>query len=449
MMQPVTPLWSLRRCAAVVAAMLVLSGCGTGLFSGDDDENLPGTRISVLALERALRPDLDAINTEIRLPRPEDTASWPQAGGLSHHAMHHMLLGAAPRRVWSEDIGTGSGKRNRVLGEPVIAGGRVYTLDAEAVARAFDERSGKEIWKSKTAPKIEDDGNFLGGGLGYDSGRIFVTGGYAQVVALDAGNGRELWRAAVDAPIRSSPTINGGRVFVITVENQVVALAADDGRQLWTYSGASTATILMGAAAPAVDGGVVIAPFTSGEVVALRVDNGSVLWSDNVVAVRRTEAAASLPDITARPVIDRGRVYVAGHSGLLVAIDLRTGQRVWEQPVSAVYQPWIAGDFLYAVTIDSEAVCVDVRSGRILWVTQLPRFEDEEDKDGRIVWAGPIVASDRVIVVSSDERALSLSPYTGNVLGTLELSAPATLPPVVADATMYLLNDDGDLVAYR
>jgi outer membrane protein assembly factor BamB len=168
-----------------------------------------------------------------------------------------------------------------------------------------------------------------------------------------------------------------------------------------------------------------------------------------VVAVRRTEAAASLPDISARAVIDRGRVYVIGHSGLLVAIDLRTGQRAWEAPVSGVYGPWIAGDFLYTITIDGEAACIDVRSGRIIWVTQLPRFEDEEDKEGRIVWAGPMIASDRVIVVGSNEQALSLSPYTGAVLGRLELDASATLPPVIAAGTLYLLNDDGDLVAYR
>lgn len=439
-----------RTSALVALCAIGLTACDTNFFSDDDDDDkLPGTRISVLALERELRPDLEAIDTQIRLPKPEDADSWPQTGGMSHHAMHHMQLGAVPKPIWSSGIGEGTGKRNRVLAEPIIADGVVYTMDAEAVVTAFDARSGNERWDREVAPRNEDDGSFLGGGLAYDSGRLFATGGFAQVVALDAKTGRPIWRVPVEAPIRAAPAINGGRVFVTTVENQVIALAADDGRQLWTYSGASTATILMGAATPAVDGGVVIAPFTNGEVVALRVDNGALLWTETVVAVRRTEAAASLPAITARPVIDRGRVFVVGHSGLLVSIDLRTGQRAWESPVSGVYGPWIAGDFLYTVTIDGEAVCLDVRSGRIIWVTQLPRFEDEEDKEGRIVWAGPIVASDRVIVVGSNEQALSLSPYTGTVLGRLELDAPATLPPVIAQNTLYLLNDDGDLVAYR
>jgi outer membrane protein assembly factor BamB len=156
----------------------------------------------------------------------------------------------------------------------------------------------------------------------------------------------------------------------------------------------------------------------------LRVDTGGSLWSDTVVAVRRTEAAASLPDVAGNPVIDRGRVYAVGHSGILVAIDLRTGQRIWDVPIAGVSQPWIAGDFLYALTLDAEVACVDVRSGHI-------------------------VASDRLIVVGSHEEALSLSPYNGEVMSRLKLAAPATLPPVFAQKTMYLLNDDGDLVAYR
>ena len=439
-----------RACLLIGFTTMVLAGCDNNIFTGEKDKDiLPGTRISVLALERELRPDLGAIDTVIRLPKPQDTDTWPQAGGLSHHAMHHLSLSDVPKLRWSEDIGEGTGKRNRVLAEPVVAEGHVFAMDAEAEVTAYDASNGKRLWRTETAPEDDNEGSFLGGGIAYDNGRMFFTGGFAHGVARDAQSGKEIWRASLEAPIRSAPTVNGGRVFAITVENQVVALAASTGRQLWTYSGASTATILMGAAAPAVDGGVVIAPFTNGEVVALRVDNGSALWTETVVAVRRTEAAASLPIISARPVIDRGRVYVVGHSGVIVAIDLRTGQRVWDAPVSGVYGPWIAGDFLYVITIDAEALCIDVRTGRILWVTQLPRFEDPEDKTGRIVWAGPVVASDRVIVVGSNEQALSLSPYSGAVLGRLDLNSAATLPPALANSTMYLLNDDGDLAAYR
>ncbi len=444
---------ALRTALATTLTAGALSACSGGIFgmfdSSKNKKKLPGTRISVLALERELRPNIEAADTAIVLPRPADTESWPEAGGFSHHAMHHVVIGANPKVVWRQNIGQSSGKRNRNLAEPIVANGRVYTVNAKGEVDAFDAATGKRAWRVKSAPKKDDDGAFLGGGVAYEDGKVFVTGGYAQVVALDANTGAQLWRTPVDTPIHSAPTVNGGRVFAVTVENQVVALAASTGKKLWTYSGASTPTILLGGAAPAVDGGVVVAAFTSGELAALRVDTGTPLWNETVVAVRRTEAAASLPDVAGRPVIDKGRVYAVGHSGILVAIDLRTGQRVWDAPVAGVYGPWIAGDFLYAVTLDSELVGIDVRSGRILWVTQLQRFKNEDSKKGRIVWAGPGLASDRLIVVGSHEQALAVSPYSGEVLSRMKLASPATLPPVFAKSTMYLLNDKGDLAAYR
>ncbi|MGE4064235.1 MAG: PQQ-binding-like beta-propeller repeat protein [Rhodospirillaceae bacterium] len=440
------------RAFTFLVAAVSLAGCSSigDMFSGSDsDEVLPGTRISVLALERELRPSIETTDTRIVLPQPEDTPSWPGAGGLSHHAMHHMVIGDLPRRAWSTGIGEGTGLRNHMFAEPIIAGGRIYTMDADGRVTAFDSKTGRRLWRADTAPETEEDNKFLGGAIAIEGDRIFATSGAAQVMAISAADGSVLWRATTETPVRAAPAVNGGRVFVTTIENQVIAFAANNGEQLWTYAGASTPTILLGGSAPAVDGGVVVAALSTGELAALRADNGSLLWSETVVAIRRTEAAASLPDIAARPVIDRGRVYAVGQSGLIVAIDLRTGNRLWEAPVAGIYQPWIAGDFLYTVTIDAEAVCIDARSGRILWVTQLRAWEDENDREDRVIWAGPVLASDRLILVNSLSEAISISPYSGEVLGQMELPASTTMAPVFADATMYVLDDDGDLTAYR
>jgi outer membrane protein assembly factor BamB len=45
-------------------------------------------------------------------------------------------------------------------------------------------------------------------------------------------------------------------------------------------------------------------------------------------------------------VIDRGLVYVVSHGGRFSAVDIRTGQAVWEMPVASLQMPWVAGDFI-------------------------------------------------------------------------------------------------------
>lgn len=437
----------MRRLALVVVASMGLAACSSWL-GGNSAPPLPGKRISVLSRENALEPEIKGPAAEIKLPPPESNEDWPQAGGYANHAMHHMEVGDRLERVWRTGVGSGSAKRSRLLAQPIIAEGRVFTMDADAEVRAVEASSGKTVWSRDVTPKGEDD-TFAGGGLAYEDGQIFVSTGFAQVVALDAKTGKVVWRQTLSGPMRGAPTVRGGRVFVITVDNQTHALAADDGSVLWTHQGISEGASLLGGTSPAVDGNVVVAPYSSGELFALRVDNGTVLWQDQLTTVRRTDNVATLSDIRGRPIIDRGRVYAIGHADLLVAIDLRSGRRLWEREIGGVQSPWVGGDYLFLVSNKNEAVALEAKTGRILWVTQLQVWEDEEDREGRIVWAGPVLASDRLLLGSSDSKLVSLSPYSGEVMGRLGISDGVTIPPSVAANTIYFLTNDADLVAYR
>lgn len=436
-----------RRLLWVVVAALGLTACSDWLGENEAPP-LPGKRISVLSGERSLAPELAGDAGAIKLPPPEPNDDWPQAGGYSNHAMHHMEVGDALRRVWRSDIGAGSGKRAKLLAQPIVAEGRVFTLDSEAEVRAFDVRDGKRVWSVDITPKGEDD-TFSGGGLAYEDGQLFISTGFAQVVSLDAATGKVLWRQSLSGPMRGAPTVRAGRVFVITVDNQTHALAAEDGAVLWTHQGISEAASLLGGTSPAVDGNVVVVPYSSGELFALRIDNGSVLWQEQLTTVRRTEGAAALTDIRARPIIDRGRVYAIGHADYVLAVDLRTGRRLWEREIGGIQSPWVGGDYLFLVSNNNEVVALDAKTGKIVWVTQLQTWEDEEDRTGRIIWAGPILASDRLILASSEGKLVSLSPYSGAVLGTEDISDGVSIPPAVAQGSVFFLTDDAELTVYR
>lgn len=436
-----------RRLLWVVIAGLGLSACSSWMGEKEAPP-LPGKRISVLSGERGLAPELSGDQALIKLPPPEPNDDWPQAGGYSNHAMHHMEINDQLQRVWRSSIGEGSSKRAKLLAQPIVAEGRIFTLDSSAEIRAFDAATGAKIWTLDITPKDEDD-TFSGGGIAYEDGQLFVSTGFAQVVSLDAGNGQVLWRQTLSGPMRGPPTVRAGRVFVITVDNQTHALAAEDGGVLWSHQGITEAASLLGGTSPAVDGNVVVVPYSSGELFALRMDNGSVLWQEQLATVRRTEGASALTDIRARPIIDRGRVYAIGHADLVVAVDLRTGRRLWEREIGGIQSPWVGGDYLFLVNNSNEVVALDAKTGKVIWVTQLQMWEDEEDRTGRIIWAGPILASDRLILASSHEKLLALSPYTGAVLGIEDSPDGVSIAPSVAQGTVYFLTDDADLVAYR
>ncbi|MBC6440315.1 MAG: PQQ-binding-like beta-propeller repeat protein [Rhodospirillales bacterium] len=435
----------------IVALGLVLTGCGSDGFDWLGEPPPPplkGDRIAVLDLETELQADAGVENTPVILPLPTDTPNWPQYGGRLDKAMHHVAAPGALEEIWSRSIGEGQGRFRKLIAQPVVALGRVFTLDADTTVRAFDAATGDSLWSFDIEPEDEDEGGW-GGGLAFYRDRLYVTTGYGELIMLDHETGEEYWRVRIGPPLRKPPTVSQGRVYLVTSDNELVALNADTGDILWSHRGLDEIAGLLGGGSPAVSGSVVIASYLSGELYALRAENGRVVWVDTLAYAARFGSLAALNDINGSPVIDRGLVFAISHSGRLVAIDLASGARVWERDIAGVQTPWVAGDYLYVVTIDGHVICLFRLDGRIRWVTTLPQFENLEDREDPIQWTGPVLAGDRLLVAGSDGRAASVSPYTGVVLGMVDLGSGLPLSPVVASEIVYFVEEAGELIALR
>ena len=432
----------------ILVAILFVSFPSCSWLEKDKKSPIPGKRVSVLSSNRSIEPDPKLQKEKIILPRPTLNGAWPQAGGYANHAMHHIEIRDSLEKKWSTSIGEGSDSDNRLSSEPVIGGGKVFTMDSSSEISAFNFKNGKEIWTSNVTPENEDEGH-IGGGLAYNNEVLYVTTGFAKVFALDANVGKLLWEKNFEAPLRASPTVRGGRVFVITVNNEIFALNSKTGDELWSHSGLSETSSMLGGASPAVDDGIVIAPFSSGQLVALRVDNGRILWEENLSSVRQADTISAISDIRGRPIIDRGRVIAISHGGQIIAVDLRTGNRVWAKDIGSLESPWVAGGYIFTVTDQAEIICLSRENGGGHWVLSLEKYEDPENLANLILWTGPILASDRLIVAWSNGTALAISPYSGSVLGYIDMPDSVSIPPVVANGNVFFLADDAELVAYH
>ena len=229
----------------------------------------------------------------------------------------------------------------------------------------------------------------------------------------------------------------------------LLVLAEADGRQLWEHQGITEAAGILASTNAAVSGETVIAPYTSGEVFALRVQNGQVGWSDVLSRTGHVTALSQLDDIAGRPVIDRGVVYAISQSGLMAAFSVNTGERMWARDIGGIETPWAAGDYVYVLDLNARVICLTRKEGKVRWIHQLPQYEDLEKKRHPILWAGPVLVQDKLLVTSSDGYAQTLSPYDGKLGGRVEIPGGTTIAPIVADGTVYLYTANAELVALR
>jgi outer membrane protein assembly factor BamB/predicted small secreted protein len=452
-MKPLRPI-AMMAAVAALSACSTVSGIGDAInpFDGGDAPQAVAPqdgRQSILSAEEDLRPNPEFASRTITVPPAVSVTDWSQPGGTADNSPPQSSGGAILERAWRANLGAGSNNRVKLAAPPVIANGSLYFLDADHRVHAIDARDGHRLWDERVRPNEGRDRVARGGGVAVGAGRLYVSTGFGFIVALDAANGNEIWRARASAPFQSAPTVAGDRVYAITNDSELMAFDAATGEVSWTYQAIAEPARILSAPSVGVDGETVVAPFASGELVALLSANGRRLWSDSLSRAGRVNSLSAINDIAGRPVIDGGAAYAASHSGLLAAIDLRSGQRIWARSFASTQTPWLGGDVLYAVSVDGELAAFDRRTGNVFWVQQLRRYRDEGERKGRVAWTGPIMIGGRLVLANSEGDVVAVSPANGQTLASTDVGQPVFIPPIAANDQLYIVTDEARLVVLR
>ena len=423
--------------------LAILAGCSSNKWFDDGKEPIKGERVAVLdqvTLERAKAAG------PINLSTPHTNQNWGQAGGNAEHAMGHLSLSPKPEKAWKRDIGSGASTYVPMISGPIAADGVIYAMDTQGDIEASSLTDGTQIWATSLYGKETSHQDTVGGGLAYDNGFLYASSPFAEMVCFVAKTGAEVWRKNLYSPARVAPTVQDGRVFVLTISNELHAFNATTGDEIWTHSGIVETAEVLGGASPAVKDGVVIVAYSSGEVFALKAENGQQLWSEGLVPHFHTDSISALAHIRARPVIIDNTVYAISQSGKATAINLTTGEQIWQKSIGGLHMPAVDGKYLFMITTDDELACLNRQNGDVLWIQ--PIVPHVKAGDNVVLWSGPVLAGGHAIVTGSNGDVLFFSSE-GELTHTLHDKAGIPVSPIVANESLITINHNAELVAYR
>ena len=413
-----------RRCSP--GRSRLVAGCGEGTWLGENAAPpLPGERKSVLLIEdrrgRSASPELN-----VTLPPPRATppgrrwrlrtheacstwpprrpSPWPGAPpsapvpAAARSPVGRPVVAAGRRlrgRRRRHDDGAGRGRRQAVVG--VLCRGSREQVDRLA-GGARPSRRQACSWPAATA-RLRPRRRLREGGLARpDPG--------ADPRGADASPRARCWSRRPTTS--STPSMRR------------------TGEVLWQHAGLFEQAGLLGGASPAVLG------LDRDRRLRLGRGGGAVI-GQRPAALERDRCcgrgarwrSAAIADIIGDPVIADDRVFVAGASGEMAAFDLQRGDREWTADVTSTQTPWVAGNFLFILTERSELVCMLHQGGRIRWVSPLPTLVDPAETGIRARSAGPVRcwSASRLLLASSEGDIISVSPLTGEILGTRRRSA--------------------------
>lgn len=337
------------------------------------------------------------------------------------------------RKDWSTKVGAGPGTSATGL-QPTFADGLIWTADHKGRVVAVDARSGKKIRSIDLDMKLSAGPTVAGN-------RVLLGTINGQAVVLDPFSGNIVWRAQLSSEILAAPVVGNGIMVVRCIDGRVFGLDAETGHRQWVHDRSVPLLTLRGNSTPLIRGGQVFIGHDDGSVTALDLATGDVLWEQRVGVPEGRTDLDRLADIDGRMAVVGLDLYAASEHGRSASITLDSGRILWVKELAAYSGVSVERTSL-GITDSSDRVwLLDRRSGSTLWTN--------ENLLRRGVTRPSMIGS-FLVVADKEGYVHFLDGEDGSFVARERGSrnAPAA-PPLVVENRVYVLDQDGKLTAWR
>ncbi|MGN0919145.1 MAG: PQQ-binding-like beta-propeller repeat protein [Alphaproteobacteria bacterium] len=398
----------------LLGSCLILSACS------DTKKIAPKEgRIAVIAAE-----EMAQSGEKIRLDKPSSVNQWIAPGANNRNKIPALSFTKA-EGDWKVEAGKGRSQNDLPMVSPVLFNDVIYVLDNENHLFAKNTKDREEKWQADSETKMQ------GVGLTANKKWIVSVNENGQVSVFDA-QGKNIWKKELNVPFRSTPLLNEEVLYLLSANNDLWVLDVKTGAEKWRYKTTEPLTLLQGMGRPALADDVLVVPFSTGEVIAFNAKTGVLLWIQDMVGEKAFDAIAGITQMNASPVIENGLVYLVGHGGKTMAVNLKTGKSLWQITKGGQTTPLISGNALFFVDNQNHLLALNKKSGKLFWETALETT----------VWKGPYLIEGK-LVLFSDEKALLVNPKDGKIT-PLEKRMKGSAPALTNEG-IFFLGDNGTI----
>ena len=419
--------------------MFVLIGCSfneiASLFE-EKEVKLPGKRENVFDFKDNI---IVKANKKILVDKPLPIDSWNQQFQNSRNHLSHFKSRPVLKLKRKISLGNILFEKINLIVQPVNLGENIFYADKDFNIISRNYLTGKLNWKTNLETEKKEKILFLGG-MSLVGNSLVVTSGLGNIYLIDSNTGKKEWKKNFLVQFSRPALIFKNKVFAVSDDNQTFCLNLKNGEIIWNHIGNLEEVSIIGGSKPAAIDNTVVLSYSSGEIYALDENDGSLIWFDNVGSSNYFSRSA-LNDIQSPLSIVNNKVYSPTFSDKLLVYDLNDGSKIWELKISSINQVTISGEALYIIDTLGKLLCLDSKTGKLLWSVQLKTNYDGEE----IRWYGPLLTSNKLLVSNSFGTILSLSPFTGKTLSKLNFDEGFILSPFQIKNEVFLITKKGTI----
>ena len=336
-------------------------------------------------------------------------------------------------KIWSDSVGDGQGDLFYRL-RPAVVGDRIFVAGYDGEIEAFNRLDGDSLWDA------DIDANITAG-VGAGGGLVAVGTQDGLVLALNAESGEVLWKTAVNSEVLAAPQTDGRIVAVVTIDGHLKGLDGKTGAETWSYAVTAPALILRASAAPIIVGDMVIAGFANGRVIAVNLADGKPLWEVRAGIPKGSSEIERLIDIASDPIVSDGNLFVVSYQGMLSAVDVQSGRKLWEREASSYAGIGDSYSSVYVVDPKGTVTAFAKNNQGVRWEqTALARRQ----LSGATAWLDYVVVGDIEgyvhVMAQNDGRFVAREKVDGDGV---------RVQPIAVDDMLYVFGNSGKIAAYK
>ena len=336
-------------------------------------------------------------------------------------------------RLWSTGVGAGI-NRSRPNFRPEVQGDLIWVADHRGRVTAVRAENGR-------VARRFDTGLDLSAGPSIHGDLLLLGTFDGDLVALHAETGNVRWKARLSSEILAYPILHDGVIVARCIDGRTFGIDPADGRRVWVHDRSVPLLTLRGNSDPLVRAGQVFIGHDNGTVTALRVSDGNLLWEQRVSVPEGRTELERLADIDGHMAIVGTDLYTVTYRGRMASLAVESGRILWVKDVASHSGISVQRTQLAAVDRDDSVWLIDRRNGSTLW---------REERMARRGLSQPVFVGDHVVTVDMEGYMHWLDAANGNFAARVRPTRSAlSSAPVVAGNTVYLLDEDGTLSAWR
>ncbi len=320
--------------------------------------------------------------------------------------------------------------------EILVDNQNLFFFDNKGSIIKFNKDS-KVEWKKNYYSKSDKRNNpilFLAS----ENNNLFVADNNANYYLLNKKNGNLKWKKKHSSSFNSQIKIKDGKILIVDMENNLRCFSVKNGDILWTVPTQTTIISSQKKQSIVVISNLVIFSNTIGDLTAVDLNTGEPVWQTP------TQTLGLAKNITLRNsdiVSDGNLVFMSNNKNQFVAMDVKTGIIKWKQEINSELRPVVVSDYIVTISNEGLMVLINKSDGNILRINNILKNMKKKRRD-KYRPVGFIISDNKIYVSTNNGRIFIINFSDNSLQKILKFDKEKLQRPIYFNNELYIAKDN-------